>query len=182
MLKKGNAIISTPSLIDDLYFHRSVILITESDKNNSMGFIINKKLEYTLNEVTNKLKYFFPLYYGGPVEPDSLFFVYKSKVNISESKTISENLKWNGDFEEILKKINQNKITKGDIKFFLGYSGWTKSQLEQEINSKSWELIKILNEKYVFTDKTESIWKKSIQSFGEKYLIWSNTPDNPNHN
>jgi hypothetical protein len=26
------------------------------------------------------------------------------------------------------------------------------------------------------------IWKSFIMSFGDKYILWSNLPENPNHN
>ena len=114
-MNKGNAIVATPSIIGDLYFHRSVILMVDYTKNNSMGFIINKKLEISLNKVTNQIKRPFPLYYGGPVETDNLFFIYKSKINISRSLSISESLSWGGNFDEIIKserKYLERKKTK----------------------------------------------------------------------
>ena len=182
MVKKGNALIATPSVIGDLYFHRSVIFMIENDNKNSMGFIINRRLDFKLNEVVNDLKYLFPLYYGGPVEPDNLFFIYKSKIIVSGSRSITKNIKYGGDFNEIIQLINGDKITKSDIKFFLGYSGWTESQIKVELKNKNWELISYLDCKIIFSNYTKNIWKKNLTRINKKYQLWINTPDNPNHN
>ncbi len=181
-MNKGNAIVATPSIIGDLYFHRSVILMVDYTKNNSMGFIINKKLEISLNKVNNQIKRPFPLYYGGPVETDNLFFIYKSKINISRSLSISESLSWGGNFDEIIKLINDNEMSENNIKFFLGYSGWSNNQLNKEMNNKNWEVIKNIDHRLIFSNDTENIWKTNLNSIGGEYLLWLNTPENPNNN
>jgi len=181
-MKNGNTLIATPAVIGDLYFHRTVILMVNCSEKSSMGFIINKKLEHSLNEVTNQVKSPFPLYYGGPVETDNLFFIYKSKINISKSLSISKNLSWGGNFDEIIKLINDNEISENDIKFFLGYSGWSKNQLNKEMNNKNWEVLKNIDQNLIFSNDIESVWKNNLNSIGGEYLLWSNTPDNPNHN
>ena len=182
MLKKGYVLVATPSMIKDFYFHRAVILIVDNIKDSLMGFVFNKKLDYSLNEVTGKLKKIFPLYYGGPVETDSLFFIYNSKIKLKGSIPISKHLNWGGDFDEVIKLINDNKISEKDIKFFLGYSGWSTSQFKDEVIKESWEIIKSFDLNLVLANKTEDVWRNYLDSCGYKYLIWSNSPENPNHN
>ena len=78
--------------------------------------------------------------------------------------------------------INEKKIKSDEIKFFLGYSGWIKNQLENEINSDSWIVSnKKINEKLLLKN-SENIWKLKLLELGGEYLLWSNSPDNPNHN
>jgi len=78
--------------------------------------------------------------------------------------------------------INGKKIKKNEIKFFLGYSGWEKEQLKNEIENKYWILAKKENiEKFPFQE-TMSIWKEKLEKLGGKYLLWSNSPENPQHN
>ena len=66
--------------------------------------------------------------------------------------------------------------------FFLGYSGWEKHQLNNEILNKSWKIDEnsILN--YLFLKKIDNIWKDCIKSYGNEFILWQNTPRNPNHN
>ena len=78
--------------------------------------------------------------------------------------------------------INENKIKNNEIKFFLGYSGWEKEQLNNEIENKYWILAKKESvEKFPFQE-TISIWKEKLEKLGGKYLLWSNSPENPQHN
>ena len=101
---------------------------------------------------------------------------------MSGSKSISKNLNWGGNFDEIKSLINQDKISKKDIKFFLGYSGWDTNQLNDEIQNKNWEIINSIDDDMILKNQTENIWKNFLNSLGGEYLIWSNSPENPNHN
>ena len=85
-MEKNQILVATPNIFGDLYFRRTVVLQVGDSNNTIMGFILNKKMNYTLNEITPKIKKPFPLFYGGPLETDSLFFIYSSKVKVKESK------------------------------------------------------------------------------------------------
>ena len=75
-----------------------------------------------------------------------------------------------------------NKIEDSDIKFFLGYSGWESSQLENELKSNSWVVTNnVYNEKIIDKDY-QTFWKEKMLEFGGEYSIWSNAPENPNYN
>ena len=76
-MNNGSLLIATPSVIGDPDFHRSVILITTTNGENITGHIINKKVNYNLNELITELNIPLPLFYGGPVETDRLFFISK---------------------------------------------------------------------------------------------------------
>ena len=59
---------------------------------------------------------------------------------------------------------------------FQGYSGWNIDQLDDEIQNNSWI---VLNDQIenVFDYKENNSWNKIIKTFGKKYRIWSNSPD-----
>ena len=50
-LKKGQLLIAEPSIIGDISFNRSVILLADHNQEGSVGFILNKTLKYTLNDL-----------------------------------------------------------------------------------------------------------------------------------
>ena len=81
-----------------------------------------------------------------------------------------------------IKLINDKTISSNDIVFFLGYSGWDRSQLESEFIDKSWRLFRNDISNYLFQRNIAHIWKDCIKSFGNDYILWFNTPNNPNHN
>ncbi len=52
--KKGQLLIAEPSIIGDVSFNRSVILLAEHNEEGSIGFILNKPLKYTINDLFQK--------------------------------------------------------------------------------------------------------------------------------
>lgn len=179
---KGKILISNYTLVNDFEFNKSIILIAENNKKNTIGFVINKKTNYLLSDIDRTFKELkIPIYKGGPVKVDTIHFIHKKSELFEKSKMITEEIFWGNQFEKAIKLIKQKKININEIKFFLGYSGWEKNQLHHEIDEKSW----LSTNNYKVSDIFNSeklIWKKKIEKFGEYYKIWSNSPDNPNYN
>ena len=182
MINKGDLLIAEPNVLNDINFNRSVILIVECNQNGSIGFILNKALEYSTKQLLPNLKFNFPIYNGGPVQKENLYFIHNKPDLISESIKINNEIYWGGNFDSVLNLINNNKLKKNNIKFFLGYSGWDSFQLEAEINNSSWTV----NNNYSCYEKLlkscKNLWKQNLINLGGDYLIWSNSPENPNHN
>jgi putative transcriptional regulator len=73
---KGRILLSEPFLHDS-FFKRSVILLAENSDKGSMGFILNKPVGYQIHELIAEFPEFnSPVYFGGPVESNSLFFIH----------------------------------------------------------------------------------------------------------
>ena len=181
-MNQGKLIVSTPSILGDFNFRRSVILLASHKTSGSIGFILNKKLNYKLNDIVEDINIKFPLFYGGPVEQDNLFYLHRLGNVIPDSIEINSSLFWNGDFKFVTKLINENKIKLNDIRFFLGCSSWSNGQLEKELDEKSWEPFEIVSTEKVLKMKIQNMWKKCMISLGGKYRLWSNAPENPNFN
>jgi putative transcriptional regulator len=178
-LIKGQLLISEPSIIGDLSFNRSVILLADHDKEGSVGFIINKPLKYTINDLLPEVNARFKIYNGGPVEQDNLYFIHNIPELIPNSIEISNGIYWGGDFESTKELINDGTIQKGNIRFFLGYTGWSENQLETEMNSNSWIVTKNNYKNKIIGKSATHFWKEQIMELGGEYPIWSNAPENP---
>ncbi|MNS01471.1 hypothetical protein D3C72_327530 [compost metagenome] len=178
-LKKGHLLIAEPSIIGDLSFNRSVILLADHDEEGSVGFIINKPLKYTINDLVPEIKANFKIYNGGPVEQDNLYFIHNIPELIPNSVEISNGIYWGGDFESTKALINSGQITKDNIRFFLGYTGWEENQLENEMHNNSWIIASNTYENKILGKSPTHFWKKQIMELGGDYLIWSNAPENP---
>ena len=89
---------------------------------------------------------------------------------------------WGGDFDATIALINKGIITPRDIRFFLGYSGWSSLQLDQELDSKSWIVVKNHYESEIIEKSSNSFWKEKMMELGGDYLLWSNAPENPSLN
>jgi putative transcriptional regulator len=181
-LKKGYLLFAEPTIQHDLNFSRSVVLIAEQNELGSVGFILNKKSNYSTLDLIPEFNYDFPIYNGGPVEKENLYFIHKVPLLIENSVKINDKLYWGGDFDLLVKLINDKKIKRSEIKFFLGYSGWDEGQLKNELKNNSWILSKSENIEILSFNNLNNIWKEKLEKLGGKYLLWSNSPENPQHN
>lgn len=180
--KKGKLLIAEPSLTGDVSFNRSVVLLAEHNEEGSIGFILNKPLEYSVSDLVSEIELPFQVYNGGPVEQDNLYFIHKVPHLIKNSIEISNGIYWGGDFEKAIVLINQKLISENDIRFFLGYSGWASLQLDQELSSKSWIVVKNEYESGIIQKSSVAFWKEKMVELGGNYLLWSNAPENPSLN
>lgn len=180
-LCKGNLLIAEPSILNDSSFNRAIILITEHTENNSVGFILNRPLDYTINEVLPDIDCDFTIYQGGPVEQDNLYFIHRVPDLISDSIEVGNGIYWGGNFESLKVLLDKKLLKNTDIRFFLGYSGWGKFQLENELKTKSW-FITENNAPNIFNIDITDFWKKKILQKGGNYKLWANAPSDFNLN
>ena len=178
-LIKGQLLIADPFILGDAAFARAVILLTDHNQEGSVGFIINKPLKYSINDLLPDIKASFKVYNGGPVEQDNLYFIHNVPELIPNSVEISNGIYWGGDFESVKELINQRKINKTNIRFFLGYTGWEEDQLESEMENNSWIVTTNSYKNKIIGKSTTHFWKEKIIELGGEYLIWSNAPENP---
>lgn len=179
--KKGRLLVAEPSILNDDSFNRAIILLTEHTQNNSVGFILNKPLQYNLKDLLPEINCFFNIYQGGPVEQDNLYFVHRIPELLDDSIEVANGIFWGGNFKQLKKLLNEGLIEKSDIRFFLGYSGWDKEQLQTELKTKSW-FVTENNFENIFSNNEENLWKNKLLEKGGKYKLWANAPEDFNLN
>lgn len=179
--QKGRILIAEPFLHGD-YFSRSVVfLVAHSDK-GAVGFILNKKIDFRLQDVFLDFPEFDAnVYLGGPVAADSIFFIHKLGEKLPGSINVLGNLHWGGDFNILKNLILQGLVKPADIHFFLGYSGWDAGQLEAEIRDDSW-LVTDVDENAIMRESKDVSWTDFVAKAGNRYSIWQNYPENPSFN
>lgn len=180
-IKNGQFLISEPFLVDDA-FRRSVIMMLDYNENEGFGLIINKKMPYKISEINlGIVRDDIDLYFGGPVDTNRVFFVHKTK-ELKGSIPLGNGLYWNGDIDEMKAMLEIEYILPEDIRFYLGYSGWGKDQLIEELNEKSW-ILSDLSSDIVFNPKSDDeLWKIALESLGEPYAEMIHYPINPQLN
>lgn len=177
---QGILLISEPSL-RDFYFRQSVILLAEHNEEGSFGVIINKPIETRVNEILlNFPEVDMPVYLGGPVKTDSLFFIHTNGM-VDKSLKILEGLYWGGDIDVIGEMLEKKLLHENEIRFFIGYSGWNPKQLDREISEKSWVLTHTTAEEVIST-QPQQLWPDFLKSMGSDYAIWANFPEDPTYN
>ncbi|MBT3384582.1 MAG: YqgE/AlgH family protein [Prolixibacteraceae bacterium] len=179
--QKGRILIAEPFLPGD-YFNRSVILLVAHSNKGAVGFILNKKVDFPIQEVFPDFPEFdTQVYLGGPVSTDSIYFIHKLGDKLKGSIRVLDNLYWGGDFEELKRQITIGLLKPSDVRFFLGYSGWEAGQLEQEIKEDSW-LVTDIDEEIVMRELNQASWVDFVKKAGDRYSVWENFPENPSLN
>ncbi len=177
---KGRVLIAEPFLPGD-YFSRSTVLLAQCNEEGDVGFILNKPTKLRVKDLFKGFPNFeSPAFLGGPVSTDKLFFLHTLGEKVHDSLHISENLYWSGDFEQLIALIRAGLVEEEEVRFFLGYSGWSAGQLAAEIADHSWVVIEPPVESILESD--ENFWNESIKSIGGNAVLWQNFPENPEFN
>ena len=177
--KKGKALISQPLMMDGC-FRRSVVLLAEYSKNGAIGFILNKMLPIALDDVMED----FPageslLSIGGPVAANTLHYLH-TFAHIPDSIEIVNGIYWGGNMETVRRLLSISVMKPDDIRFFLGYSGWTGGQLDEELKNHSWLVADIRPSQIIRPSR--NLWQDSVKNMGEEYQLWTDFPENPMFN
>ena len=155
--------------MNDPLFKKTVIFICEHDKHGAMGLIINKEInkkdisfsnqenDKDLIKILNKNN----LFIGGPVLTDRILFLHTIK-KIAESISISKEVSVSSHIDTLKSMVNTNNQ---QYKLFLGHSGWSKGQLEREIENGDWLIQKSINS-LIFEKNIDCIWDKATNSIG----------------
>ncbi len=177
----GILLIADPFLKDP-NFLRSVVFLCEHKEDGSFGFVLNRQFEITLEELIPELAgYQLPVYYGGPVQLDSIHFLHQYPEEIPGGKEILKGVYWGGEFDAVVDLVKKSTTNLDKIRFFIGYSGWSEGQLETELKEKTWLTVKATR-KLVFHHDYEQLWKDSLKHMGGDYEMMANFPIDPQLN
>ena len=178
--RQGSLLIAAPFL-RDYQFSRTVILMVEHNEEGSMGIILNKNFSnlMTLNEVVPELASLppIPLYKGGPVGRDTLFYLHTLSY-LKDALPIGNGLYLNGDFNQMQQYILSGAPTQGIARFFMGYAGWQKGQLKQEMMQNTW-IVNNESQVDLLNMYLRDLWQEALCDMGGKYMIWSRYPKYP---
>lgn len=179
--KKGHLLISEPYL-GDPNFERTIILLCEHHSEGSFGFVLNKPGETSVGEIMDDLaKIQSPVFIGGPVQQDTLHYVHRLG-DLEDAIPVAEGIFWGGRFEQLISWIDMGKVTAADIRFFLGYSGWSSGQLDEEMMAKSWIVSNRVTERVLFETPSEAMWKEVLRQLGGRFRMYANYPVDPRLN
>ena len=175
---QGSLLIAHP-LLSDGFFNRSVVYLTNHTPEGSVGFSLNFKTQFLLRDIRPQVKNGdFPIFEGGPVAKDQLFFLHRLGHDIADSYHIKDNIYLGGDFNELLHKIEHGKVKSYEVKFFAGYSGWDENQLQNEIDNKHW-LINDPASADFFGNEPEDLWGLQLSEIKTSYGIFADFSGTP---
>jgi putative transcriptional regulator len=157
-----------------------VILVCEHDDNKeSFGLIINKPVDVLLSDVTD-LSFENRLYVGGPVDQNRLHIVHTFE-DLPQAQHIADGIYWGGDIDALKTYHLLGKLTDDNCRFLVGYSGWSKNQLKEEIADNVW-IISRMNISKIFEIEPKEMWTSLLRNMGGQYRLLANYPTNPRLN
>lgn len=177
----GIMLISDPFLKDP-NFMRTVVLLCEHNPDGSFGFVLNRPYKQRLEDFVPGLDGLsIPVYYGGPVQTDTLHFIHSLPELIPDGLNVADGVYWGGNFQQVVELIRSRSLDLSRIRFFLGYSGWSTGQLDDELNEKSW-LTVAGNQRLVFYENAEEVWKEAVKQLDKTFHEIINYPIDPQLN
>jgi putative transcriptional regulator len=174
--RKGRVLIADP-FTDDDYFGRAVVYLCDHNSEGTFGFVLNNFIDIDLNEVAKN----FPdiksnISIGGPVQTEQIFFLHTIGKSIEGSLEVDDGIFIGGNYDQLKQKLDDGEINPSQVRFFLGYSGWSTGQLQEEIDNHSWIVAPVLSPLEIMDDKIIDIWSKYMRREGKKYDILSRSP------
>lgn len=180
-LRIGSLILSQPFLADQVFKRAVCLMCAHSREEGSFGFILNKPTEFTVGDFIEELDELkLPVYFGGPVANDSLYFLHDNSLQIEDAQQILPGVFWGGDFHQMISKIKLNEDAQRRMKFILGYAGWDPGQLRKEIIEDSW--IVADGHADVVYSSSKNLWREIMEDMGDLYNHLASLPERPELN
>ncbi len=137
----GCFLIATTQLTDP-NFRRSVVYLVAHGDEGSLGFIVNRPLAMPLGEIWGEcpsgLHEAQVAAEGGPVERHKGLLIHR-EADLSQAAEMGAGLWVGGDLEALSHRWAGGADRAGP-RLFLGHSGWSPGQLQQEITDGAWIL------------------------------------------
>jgi putative transcriptional regulator len=175
-IEKGVLLLAEP-FMEDPYFKRAAVLLCENHPQGTLGFILNKPTQVRLEEILEDFPAFdAPIYYGGPVQADRLHYIHNLGDLLEDSLPVSEGVWWGGDFDALKFLIQSELVRPEQIRFFVGYAGWSAGQLEDELSTGSWVTTE-MHANYAFKTAADKIWSLAMYNKGNAFEILADLPE-----
>lgn len=176
----GTLLISEP-FNPEPAFKRSVVIISQHNKKGSIGFIINKPTPLKIQDALDNFPDFeAPIYWGGSVHLDSIYYVHSIK-ELKGNHKIAEGLYWGGNYQQLIGMIEAKEISQDQIKFLAGYSAWNPDELEQEILAENWWTTQA-DSYCTLIEEPTVVWGNVLKRMGHVYGIMNDFPEDPGFN
>ncbi len=182
---QGSLLVAEPFLKDDYFLHAVICLIDyEGADSPAMGIVLNRQTAYSLQDLVENItvEEKIPIYCGGPVAYDRLYFLHTLGDILPGGREVRPGLWVGGDFDAMIDYINSGYPIEDRIRFFVGYSGWSKGQLSQEVEAHTWAVAEIESNDKLFTLSEDELWHDAVRSLGHEHRGWLFHPRNPHAN
>ncbi|NCN04108.1 MAG: YqgE/AlgH family protein [Spirochaetales bacterium] len=178
-------LIADPEL-EDPNFRMTVVALIHHDDQGSFGLVLNRPGEMFLADILPEFEKSpngrQQVYLGGPVEQNRLFALHNGDSIFPRSGYCSElcpNLFFEPDFSTLENVLYSKSLT--HLRFYLGYAGWDKGQLEQEMIQRTW-IPSAIHADVAMEDSGIKTWHLALARMGPYYALIGQTGFRPSLN
>jgi len=177
---KNKLLIAHPNLPRHSIFSKSVIYLYEDNtRSGSVGVILNKNSEYTVNYLAESKGFFYPdhnqmLKLGGPVSEKTILMLHSDEWYSSNTMQVGGGLAVSSD-DIMIEKLSMGNEPR-QWTMCLGMCAWQPGQLAMEINAQfpytienSW-LTCEADDTIVFGYDGESQWEKAVELSSQQMI------------
>ena len=174
----GSLLVAHPSLLDPNFCKTVLFLSTNDPEEGSFGLVLNRPSGRIVADVLpdqdlGKLGEI-PVLVGGPVATDQLIFAAFQWNAETAQMTCQHHLL----LDEAQTALASRKII---VRAFIGYSGWSKGQLEAELAQQAW-LVARPDREILRINRAGTIWRETTSAFGPWFRLIAEAPEDPSRN
>lgn len=149
----------------------------------AMGVVLNLPTHYTLDKLIDGVSVPVPVFCGGPMSSDRLFYLHTLGDIFPGAREICPGLFVGGNIDSVTSYVETGYPIDGNIRFFIGYSGWDIGQLEGELDRHVWAVTSAPEPlSAMLSGSDDHFWHKTVRSMGAPFKPWLYHPRNPGNN
>jgi putative transcriptional regulator len=151
--------------LDGSDFGRTVVLVAFPQDAGPTGVVLNRPLGITLGALFDEqpeiAKREDMVFYGGPVQPDGMLFVFRAAEHPVKALPVIDDIYLSADgrlFDALMAKTEEASAQR----FFVGYAGWAEGQLDGEVARGDW---------FVLPAEANVIYEMPVETMWETLLL-----------
>ena len=176
-IRKGVFLVATPSLLDPS-FRETVVLICDHGEEGTLGLIMNRPTNYPLSDVFPDIPglrgFSHTLFDGGPVQRQGLLMLFRTETGSEKTKLLLDGVFWGGDPKKMASMVEKPHPER-QFRVFFGYAGWSREQLENEIDGEFWTTVPASAE-IIFEHDPTTLWEELVAKSTRPRLLVSYPP------
>jgi putative transcriptional regulator len=171
----GSLLLAHPAMRDP-NFRRCVVLMSVHNAEGAMGVVLNRPLGKRLGELSGDFALSslagVPLFKGGPVQNEQLVLA------AWQTRPDGFRLHFGVEPERALQLLEEEGT---HVRGFLGYSGWSAGQLENEMRANTWVVADVPDDLLTHT-QDDTLWRTVLGREGAEWRLLADEPEDPEVN
>lgn len=172
----SNLIIAPPAVKGN-FWYKTVIMIVEHNYHGSIGLVLNKRSNITINKLGEKIGLDIDVpgfvYSGGPLSSNSISLLHSTEWSCAKTLQINDSFSLSSS-KDVLPRLALGDYPK-KWRLFHGMCGWAANQLHDEVNGikpytreESW-CIATSNVELVFEHELKLQWTYALEQSAEEF-------------